>query len=140
MLSIQGAIERNVRGMDTGDRKLQESVFWDDAARWLPFRSIVLVNELGKKARLQYNNRGFVVRREFPEGNSVEFSYDSRGNTLEGRQRPKPGSVLADGLNRLQFTYRASLCRARPRCLISSASSVPASPLSIQLECHLATG
>src|ERR1039457_3943986 len=31
MLSIQGAIERYERGMDTGDRKLQESAFWDDA-------------------------------------------------------------------------------------------------------------
>ena len=31
MLSIQGAIERYERGMDTGDRKLQASAFWDDA-------------------------------------------------------------------------------------------------------------
>src|ERR1019366_1122709 len=31
MLSIQGAIERYERGMDTRDRKLQESAFWDDA-------------------------------------------------------------------------------------------------------------
>jgi len=31
MLSIQGAIERYERGMDTGDRTLQESAFWDDA-------------------------------------------------------------------------------------------------------------
>jgi len=31
MLSIQGAIERYRRGMDTGDVKLQATAFWDDA-------------------------------------------------------------------------------------------------------------
>ena len=31
MLSIQAAIEHYERGMDTGDRKLQASAFWDDA-------------------------------------------------------------------------------------------------------------
>jgi hypothetical protein len=39
MLSIQGAIERYERGMDTGDRKLQASAFWDDA---------VIVNAQGR--------------------------------------------------------------------------------------------
>ena len=39
MLSIQGAIERYERGMDTGDRKLQESAFWDDA---------VMIGPMGK--------------------------------------------------------------------------------------------
>jgi hypothetical protein len=39
MLSIQGAIERYERGMDTGDRKLQESAFWDDA---------VMISPMGK--------------------------------------------------------------------------------------------
>jgi hypothetical protein len=32
MLSIRGAIERYIRGMDTGDVKLQATAFWDDAA------------------------------------------------------------------------------------------------------------
>ena len=40
MLSIQGAIERYERGMDTGDRKLQESAFWDDA---------VMIGPMGKR-------------------------------------------------------------------------------------------
>jgi hypothetical protein len=36
MLSIQGAIERYLRGMDTRDQKLQESAFWDDAVMISP--------------------------------------------------------------------------------------------------------
>jgi hypothetical protein len=40
MLSIQGAIERYERGMDTKDVKLQESAFWDDA---------VMISPRGKK-------------------------------------------------------------------------------------------
>jgi hypothetical protein len=31
MLSIQGAIERYLKGFDTHDLKLQEAAFWDDA-------------------------------------------------------------------------------------------------------------
>jgi hypothetical protein len=41
MLSIQGAIERYERGMDTRDRKLQESAFWDDA---------VIISPQGKRS------------------------------------------------------------------------------------------
>jgi len=40
MLSIQGAIERYLKGMDTHDVKLQESAFWDDA---------VIISPRGKK-------------------------------------------------------------------------------------------
>jgi hypothetical protein len=39
MLSIQGAIERYEKGADTGDRKLQESAFWEDA---------VMIGPMGK--------------------------------------------------------------------------------------------
>jgi hypothetical protein len=39
MLSIRGAIERYLRGMDTHDVKLQETAFWDDA---------VIINPRGK--------------------------------------------------------------------------------------------
>ena len=40
MLSIQGAIERYEKGGDTGDRKLQESAFWDDA---------IIISPMGKR-------------------------------------------------------------------------------------------
>src|ERR1035437_7086965 len=40
MLSIQGAIERYEKGGDIGDRKLQESAFWDDA---------IMIGPMGKR-------------------------------------------------------------------------------------------
>jgi hypothetical protein len=36
MLSIQAAIQRYQKGMDSGNAKLQESAFWDDAVMISP--------------------------------------------------------------------------------------------------------
>ena len=54
MLSIQGAIERYERGMDTRDRKLQESAFWDDA---------IMISPQGKRPFKQSLGGGPPLRR-----------------------------------------------------------------------------
>ena len=43
-----------------------------------------------------YDSQKRLTRVTFPEGNSVNYSYDSRSNVTEVRQVAKPGSGLAD--------------------------------------------
>ena len=59
MLSIQGAIERYERGMDTGDVKLQESAFWDDA---------VMIGPQGKRPAKQAGRGRAELGRGGPPG------------------------------------------------------------------------
>jgi YD repeat-containing protein len=53
-----------------------------------------------------FNETVLVSRVTNPEGDYVDFSYDSRGNLTERRAKPKPGSTLLDIVS--SATYPAS--------------------------------
>lgn len=53
-------------------------------------------NELGKTTSLTHDTNGRLTQISYPEGNKVQYAYDSRGNITELRQVAKAGSGLAD--------------------------------------------
>ena len=55
-----------------------------------------VTDEQGRVTTHQYDSKGQRTRTTFPEGNAVQFSYDTRGNVTEVRRVAKPGSGIAD--------------------------------------------
>ena len=53
-------------------------------------------DELGRTTSSQHDANGRPTRITAPEGNSVQYSYDPRGNVTETRAVAKPGSGLPD--------------------------------------------
>jgi len=51
---------------------------------------------LNRTTTYNYDAYARVIKITYPEGNSVNYSYDVRGNVTEIRKKPKPGSSLAD--------------------------------------------
>lgn len=55
-----------------------------------------VTNSLNQHTDYEYDNFRRVTKITYPEGNSVEVTYDFLGNITERRERAKPGSGLAD--------------------------------------------
>ncbi len=60
-------------------------------------------DELARTTTYQYDAQSRLSRVTAPEGNFVEYSYDSRGNTIQTLLRAKSGSGLADIVTTAEF-------------------------------------
>lgn len=89
---------------------------------------------LGRTTRFEYyplsNPRNYPVDLRLkkvtaPEGNSTEYKYDSRGNTIEIRQAAKPGSSLADRVSTANFDTTCANIRTcnQPNYVIDPAGN-----------------
>ena len=65
-----------------------------------------ITNELGKVTTYTYDTSGQRTKTTFPEGNFVEFTYDSRGNVTQAKRVAKTTGTPADIIT--SATYPAS--------------------------------
>lgn len=59
-------------------------------------RAIRHTDELGRLVTSEYDSRGRVKARTWPEGDRTQFKYDVRDNVRELRRKAKTGSGLSD--------------------------------------------
>lgn len=67
-----------------------------------------ITDENGQSTSYTYDTAKRLTRETFPEGNYVNYTYDSRGNVTETRAVAKPGSGLADIVSTAAFDATCS--------------------------------
>ena len=66
-------------------------------------RVLSITDELSRVTSFQYDSFGRLTRITQPEGNTVQYTYDARGNVTETRNVAKAGSGLADIVGTASF-------------------------------------
>jgi RHS repeat-associated protein len=66
-------------------------------------RPVWTENGLGQRTEYSYDIYGRLLSTKYPEGNSTELVYDSRGNVTEKREKAKPNSGLPDVVTSAAF-------------------------------------
>ncbi|RSY78058.1 hypothetical protein DAH66_19360 [Sphingomonas koreensis] len=60
------------------------------------YRPTSVTDELGRTTSFTYDSIGQPTEVSYPEGNKVQFAYDTRGNLTSTTRKAKPGSGLGD--------------------------------------------
>ncbi len=58
-------------------------------------KPVLVKDPLNRTTSFAYDSVGRLIRQTRPEGDSVELTYDNRGNVIQTRRNPKPNSGLA---------------------------------------------
>ena len=86
-------------------------------------------DKLGKKTTFEYYPASHLLKKvTHPEGNSIEYLYDSRGNTLKTTSTPKAGSGLAAIVT--ESAYPASDATEVWRCATGVSAFVCNKPIT----------